>query len=304
MSTPTRRSSIILALAFAAISAAAAMAASGTPAITGEVQRYRVMNGDTLSLVAARFGMEPAVLARDNGLKLNARLKPGDALEIDNRHIVPQGYDNAIVINLPQRRLFLFRNGSLKESYPVAVGSGGWRTPIGEFTIREMELDPSWEVPKSIQAEMASQGKRVLTRVAPGPDNPLGTRWIGLTDSIGIHGTNAPSSIFKYSTHGCIRMATEDVEHLFNQVAKGDKVSIIYQPLLVAKDGREVFVEVHRDPYGRGGVSKASLSAALTSAGAAELADDPVLAEVVKLREGRAVSITERANATRPLARR
>jgi len=201
---------------------------AGQPgALTGEVQRYQATAGDTLGLVAARFGLETAVLARDNGLAPNARLKPGDTLEIDNRHVVPAGYDDGIVINLPQRRLFLFRGGSLKHSYPVAVGSGGWRTPLGQFNIREMEIDPSWEVPKSIQAEMAGQGKRVLTRVAPGPNNPLGSRWIGLTPSVGIHGTNAPSSIFKYSTHGCIRMAIPEAEWLFEQVDVGTPVVII-----------------------------------------------------------------------------
>jgi L,D-transpeptidase ErfK/SrfK len=251
------------------------------------------MSGDTLALVASRFGLEPAVLARDNGLAANARLKPGDILQIDNRHIVPTGPADGIVINLPQRRLFLFRGGSLKDSYPIAVGSGGWRTPIGEFTVKTMEIDPSWEVPKSIQAEMASQGKRVLTRVPPGPDNPLGTRWIGLTSTIGIHGTNAPSSIFKYSTHGCIRMSVEDVEHLFNQISKGEPVSIIYEPLLVAKDGREVFVEVHRDPYGRGGVSRTALEQALAAIGAPDLASHPEIDRVLKLREGRAVSLRE-----------
>jgi L,D-transpeptidase ErfK/SrfK len=259
------------------------------------------MNGDTLALVAARFGLEPAVLARDNALPANRRLKPGDTLEIDNRHIVPTGMTDGIIINLPQRRLFLFKDGSLKDSYPVAVGSGGWRTPIGEFTVQILEVDPSWDVPKSIQAEMASQGKRVLTKVLPGPDNPLGTRWIGLTQSIGIHGTNAPSSIFKYSTHGCIRMSIEDVEHLFAQVSKGTPVSIIYQPMLVAKDGRDVFVEVHRDPYGRGGISRAALTQALAAIGADDMASHPEIDNVLKLREGRAVSLRE---LTSTLARR
>jgi L,D-transpeptidase ErfK/SrfK len=278
-------------LVAAAITTAAV--AANSPTVTGEVQRYQVMSGDTLALVAARFGLEPAVLARDNGLAANARLKPGDSLSIDNRHIVPSIGSEGIVINLPQRRLFLFRGGALKDSYPIAVGSGGWRTPIGEFSVQEMEIDPSWEVPKSIQAEMARQGKRVPTRVMPGPDNPLGTRWIGLTPSIGIHGTNAPSSIFKYSTHGCIRMAVEDVEHLFEQVRKGDPVSIIYEPLLVAKDGREVFVEVHRDPYGRGGVSRAALAQALLAIGADDMISHPELDRVLQAREGRAVSLRE-----------
>lgn len=300
MTTRTRLTALLGGL----LIATAALAAGERPALTGEVQRYEVMRGDTLALVAARFGLEPPVLARDNGLAPGARLTPGDTLEIDNRHVVPAGFEDGIVINLPQRRLFLFRGGSLKQSYPVAVGSGGWRTPIGEFTIREMEVDPSWEVPTSIQAEMAREGKRVLTRVAPGPDNPLGTRWIGLTPSIGIHGTNAPSSIFTYSTHGCIRMSIEDVEHLFDQVAKGDPVAIIYEPLLVVKDGRDVFVEVHRDPYGRGGVSRAALVNALAAAGAGDLEAHPDIDGVLKRREGRAVPLTGRAGARPGGARR
>lgn len=67
----------------------AAVLSSTGDAVVGEVNRYEVMRGDTLSLLAARFGIEPAVLARDNELETSARLKPGDTLYIDNRHIVP-----------------------------------------------------------------------------------------------------------------------------------------------------------------------------------------------------------------------
>jgi hypothetical protein len=97
-------------------------------------------------------------------------------------------------------------------------------------------------------------------------------------------------------------MSIEDVEELFDQVTKGDPVAIIYEPLLVAKDGRELFVEVHRDPYGRGGVTRTALAQALALVGEEDAADDPVIAEVLKLREGRAVSLKERAE--RPMARR
>lgn len=271
----------------------AVLSAGERPALIGEVRRYQVSSGDTLALVGARFGMETAVLAKDNGLTTGARLKPGDTLEIDNRHIVPSGVDDGILVNLPQRRLFLFRNGALQQSYPIAVGSGGWKTPAGEFSIQSMEVDPTWDVPKSIQAEMAAKGKPVVTKVAPGPSNPLGTRWIAINGAIGIHGTNAPSSIFKFSTHGCIRMATEDVEHLFDLVMEGDRVAVIYEPVLAAKDGDDVFLEVHKDPYGKGGVSRQAAAAALAAVDAAGFASHPDLDRLLKAREGRAVALTE-----------
>ena len=289
----TRFASLLVALSLSA----AVAAASGSPSITGEVQQYRVAGGDTLALVAARFGLEPAVLARDNALGANARLKPGDTLEIDNRHIIPAGVlDDGIIVNLPQRRLFLMRGGALEISYPITVGLPGWPTPTGDFRIQTKEIDPTWDVPKSIQAEMASKGKRVLTKVGPGPDNPLGTRWMSINGSIGIHGTNAPSSIFRYASHGCIRMSIEDVENLFDRVAKGDRVMVIYQPILAAREGNDIFVEVHRDPYGRGGLSRAALTQALAAIGAADMASHPEIDHVLKLREGRAVSLRELTN--------
>lgn len=289
MNTQVRLPAVLLA---ALIATSSVLFASPGRGLVGETQTYEVARGDTLTLVAARFGVDTAVLAKDNGLKTSAKLEVGDVLEIDNRHIVPAGMDDGIIINLPQRRLFLFRGGVLKESYPVAVGSGGWRTPRGDFHIEVKEVDPTWNVPKSIQAEMAREGKRVVTAVPPGPNNPLGTRWIQIAPRIGIHGTNAPSSIFKYTTHGCIRMATEDVEHLFELVNEGDPVSVIYEPILVARDGRDVFVEVHRDPYGLGGASRSALVSALTAIDP-DLASHPEIDRVLEAREGRAVSLRE-----------
>lgn len=286
------RARVAASLAGLALLSSAVFASTTGTAIIGEVDRYEVMRGDTLGLVAARFGVEPAVLARDNNLKTNARLTTGDILQVDNRHIVPSGFTEGIVVNLPQRRLFLFRNGEVLHSYPVSIGMVDWRTPTGEFAIQTREVDPTWDVPKSIQAKMARKGERVLTKVAPGPDNPLGTRWIGVNGSIGIHGTNAPSSIFKYATHGCVRMATEDVEHLFELVAEGDPVAFIYEPVLVARQGDDVFVEVHKDPYSRGGVTRDAIASRLEAVGAGAFASHPDIAVALKAREGRAMELS------------
>jgi hypothetical protein len=63
--------------------------------------------------------------------------------------------------------------------------------------------------------------------IPPGPNNPLGPRWVGLSQKgFGIHGTNQPSSVGKAASHGCIRMRNRDIEQFFEMVSVGDAVSI------------------------------------------------------------------------------
>jgi L,D-transpeptidase ErfK/SrfK len=115
-----------------------------------------------------------------------------------------------------------------------------------------LRADPSWTVPKSIQREMARQGREVKTKVPPGPGNPLGRYWIGLTlPAIGIHGTAAPRSTYSFRSHGCIRLHPDDLAELFPKVIVGTPVRIIYEPVLLAHldDGR-TFVEANPDIYG------------------------------------------------------
>jgi L,D-transpeptidase ErfK/SrfK len=68
--------------------------------------------------------------------------------------------------------------------------------------------------------------------------------------SYGIHGTNAPLSIYDFQSRGCIQMHPEDAGALFRQVKVGQPGEIIYEPVLLAQlpDGR-IFLEAHRDPY-------------------------------------------------------
>jgi L,D-transpeptidase ErfK/SrfK len=156
------------------------------------------------------------------------------------------------LINIPQRMLFFFSSGVLTAAYPVALGRPTWPTPQGDFKVVETRADPIWTVPKSIQREMAQQGKEVKTKVAPGPDNPLGGYWIGLSmPALGIHGTTAPRSIYRFRSHGCIRLHPADAAKLFPMVTVGTPVRIIYEPVLLAHldDGR-IFVEANPDIYG------------------------------------------------------
>jgi len=221
--------------------------------LTGTVSEYVVKPGDTLSSIGARNGIEWRVLARLNGISQKRALAVGQTLYLDNRHVVPTGLNDGIIINLPQRLLFLFHDKSVVRQYPIAPGRPAWPTPTGTFEVIKMLERPTWYVPRSIQDEMARAGKVVKTAVPPGHDNPLGRNWIGLSfPSIGIHGTNAPLSIYNFQSSGCIRLHSDDAEDLFGRLSVGDSGVIVYEPVLLARvDEGRIFLEVHRDVYGK-----------------------------------------------------
>jgi len=219
-------------------------------AIVGREFRYVVVRGDSLTRVGARFGVDVSTLAAANGLSASAFLKEGQELQIDNRHIVPAFMDKGIVINIPQRMLFFFNQPHAIRAFPVALGRPDWPTPTGRFTIVNKRENPEWKVPESIQEEMRREGKAVMTCVPPGPDNPLGAYWFGLSiPGYGIHSTVAPASIYHFYTHGCIRLHPDDMAEIFSDVKPRIQGQLLYQRLMVAKVGKQVFLEVHRDIY-------------------------------------------------------
>lgn len=119
--------------------------------IVGEERTRLVEHGESWTSIGARAGVTPATLARRNGRAPGSRLREGESIVIDNRHIVPQVDGVSLVINIPQRLVFQFADGALRAHYPIAVGLSDWPTPLGAFTIIEKEEDPTWDVPKSIQ---------------------------------------------------------------------------------------------------------------------------------------------------------
>jgi L,D-transpeptidase ErfK/SrfK len=221
--------------------------------VVGTELHHRVQAGDTLRSLAARYAVEPATLARLNGLQRGAPLPIGEELRVVSQHVIPRTVPDGIVVNVPQRMLFVFKDGELTGHYPVGIGRRGWSTPAGRYRIVEKETDPSWEVPRSIQNEMRRKGQRVIKRMEPGPDNPLGQYWLGLShNGIGIHGTPQTSSLFGFVSHGCVRMHPDDIERLFGEVEIGTPVEILYQPVLLARDENgTLLLEVHPDAYRR-----------------------------------------------------
>jgi L,D-transpeptidase ErfK/SrfK len=283
-----------LAAVLLLLAGSSAATQNGSPdRVVGKNIPYAVRPGDSLTLIGARFGVDAGRLARSNGLTPAARLAIGRTLQVDNRHLVPEVVGEGIVINVPQRLLFFFREGKLAAWYPVALGRRDWQTPTGLFEVASKRRQPTWHVPPSIQREMRQEGKPVRTEVAPGPDNPLGDYWIGLSgSSCGIHGTNAPSSIYSFRTHGCIRLHPEDAADLFSRVSIGVSVEIVYEPVLAARlaDGT-VFLEVNPDVYGRTGNLRAAFDALAARLGILEFIDPARVDAAVAAREGLAVRI-------------
>jgi len=126
-----------------------------------------------------------------------------------------------IVIHRGENRLDLYRGDRLQREFHVATGQTSYPTPLGAFSIVVKWKDPWWYPPASPWAV----GERPTP---PGPGNPLGTRWMGLSaPGVGIHGTPNSGSIGYSLSHGCIRMLIPQAEWLFDQVDIGTPVYIV-----------------------------------------------------------------------------
>ena len=121
--------------------------------------------------------------------------------------------DRVVLVSLVDRKLAVIENGVVIATFQVAVGAKISPSPTGEFTIVSRVTNPTYY----------HQG----TVIPTGKDNPVGTRWLGLSlKGFGIHGTNAPRSIGRAASHGCIRLRNRDVERLFTLLRIGDAVQI------------------------------------------------------------------------------
>jgi lipoprotein-anchoring transpeptidase ErfK/SrfK len=135
--------------------------------------------------------------------------------------VTRRNFGPVIVIRRNSNRLFLYSGMTYRRFFAVATGQQQYPTPLGRFTIVVKWRNPWWYPPNSPWA----QGQQPIP---PGPDNPLGTRWMGLSaPGVGIHGTPSDASIGYSVSHGCIRMHIPQAEWLFNHVEIGTTVFIV-----------------------------------------------------------------------------
>jgi lipoprotein-anchoring transpeptidase ErfK/SrfK len=142
---------------------------------------------------------------------------PAKTIEPQQQSIGP-----VIVIRRASNLLTLYRGDRYVRQFHVATGQAIYPTPLGDFHIIVKWENPTWYPPTQ---DAWAKG---LKPVPPGPNNPLGTRWMGIdAPGVGIHGTDEPASIGYSESHGCIRMLVPDAEWLFTHVTVGTPVFIV-----------------------------------------------------------------------------
>ncbi|RUT06086.1 hypothetical protein DSM106972_032920 [Dulcicalothrix desertica PCC 7102] len=186
----------------------------GLIAFTPLISTALVLNVGALILSDTAHGLVVASSQKAPvGVSTDKPKKPGQEVEIE-----PAADEIHLVVKLRAKTVYVYRGLEIIATYPIAVGKAGWETPNGVYRVFEQEVNPIF---KSFKTGRIIQ---------PGPENPLGPRWIGIwTDGktrLGFHGTNQPQLIGKAVSHGCIRMHNKDVIALFDKVKVGTLVKV------------------------------------------------------------------------------
>jgi lipoprotein-anchoring transpeptidase ErfK/SrfK len=134
-------------------------------------------------------------------------------------------FPHYLVLRLGERRVYLMNDTHKPvESFKVAIGRKPWETPVGRFAVKEMVENPDF-----VRIDWNDPSK-VLGRMPPGPNSPLGLRWIGFASAygwdIGFHGTAKTQLLGQAVSHGCVRMSNPDVVKLYQYVKVGTPVIV------------------------------------------------------------------------------
>ena len=252
---------LIYGLAFLMVSVAAGSAAarsyqyrlattkegiSEEKTVIGALRKHTIKPEETLLDVARVYGLgfhEIEILYPEIDPWIP---KAGTRLTIPTLWVLPPTKHQGIVVNIPELRLYrFFPKTKTVKTYPVGIGDLETETPLGTYRVARRDVNPEWKVPPDRQERYG--GYEIMP---PGPDNPLGKYWIGLSNrKYGIHGTNNAWSIGRSVSGGCIRLYPEHISQLFKEVPIGTYVEIIYEPVKFGFWRGQIYIEVHPDLY-------------------------------------------------------
>lgn len=216
--------------------------------VIGELQTATAQAGETLSDVGIRYDVGYYEMVAANPMvDPIRRLPPSIRLIIPSQYVLPSGARQGLVINLAEYRLYYFQpNDNTVVTLPVGIGREGWDTPLGLTKIIAKERDPIWRPTANVRAEAAKHGTPIPNEFPPGEGNPLGRHVMRLGwPTYLIHGTNRRDGVGSRVSAGCIRLMPEDIEVLFDLVAVGTSVRVVYEPIKIGRLGNQVMMEVH-----------------------------------------------------------
>ncbi|OUY06063.1 L,D-transpeptidase family protein [Acinetobacter populi] len=175
-------------------------------------------------MLGEKFHMDEAFLKT---LNPNASFKKaGEKIIVANvRNDLPQDI-HLIIAHKGAKQLYLFNSqNKMIASFPATIGSTDTPSPEGTYTIKSIAPNPWYGYnPKNF----VQGGNMKPLSLPPGPNNPVGNMWIGLSKpSFGIHGTPNPSTISKTASHGCIRLTNWDANDLAKRVKPGITVKFL-----------------------------------------------------------------------------
>jgi lipoprotein-anchoring transpeptidase ErfK/SrfK len=184
-----------------------------------------VLRGIRPRAVTSRGGRHLRRLANSRAIRYallrNTRTAIRLAFDVRKPKVASVRYEGAVVILRDTKKLLLYNRVELVRTFGIATGQASYPTPVGSYEIVTMQRNPWWYPPPSDWAAASDP-------VPPGPGNPLGTRWMGISAPyVGIHGTPDAASIGYSASHGCIRMRIPDAEWLFRRVKIGTPVFIL-----------------------------------------------------------------------------
>ena len=140
----------------------------------------------------------------------------------------PVSKEPYLLLRLSERKVYVVdddKAGPPSQGFPVAIGRPQWPTPTGRFQVNEMVVNPDF-----LAFDFNNPNKGDRGRVAPGPNNPLGLRWIGFAYAhgwqVGFHGTSKTDVLGQAVSHGCVRMSNPDVVKMYDRIKLGTTVVV------------------------------------------------------------------------------
>ena len=195
--------------------------------VVGKPQTHHIVRYENLYKIAEQYDLGFWELAKYHRSLDHFYLPWETDIVIPTQWVLPEtanppGY----LINIAELRGYRFfpERGEVY-TFPIGIGVLDHKTPIDQsFTVQSRVENPSWHIPAELQAKYG------MSVMPAGPDNPVGSHWLGLSH-YGLHGTHAPMVVGRLVSHGCIHHYPEDIQKLYDITLVGTSVHVIYEPV-------------------------------------------------------------------------